>query len=218
MQRLAPLLTALILLLGTGLVHGLLTQRWQKSSALEAALVRLEGLPTEFGQWQSKPEVISRTELTLARAEGAWVRRFSSRRTQQTILVILLCGRTSAMCAHRPENCYPGAGYDLAGSPFNYTLRTTSDAVLGDFWTGRFVKEESVGEQQLRIFWSWLSDGKWQAPSWPRFHFAGKPYLYKLYVLRDAAYRPEKLNDDPAVDFMRQLIPALTRQLAPVEP
>jgi hypothetical protein len=218
MQRLIPLLTALIILLGAGLVHGLWTDRWQKSSVLEAAVARMDGLPSELGDWQSEEVPIPAGDLTLSGAEGAWIRRFTLRHTNHSILVMLLCGRTSAMCAHRPENCYSGAGYDLDAPPRHYGPRTSSGADLGEFWSGRFVKEDAVGEQQLRIFWSWLSNGQWQAPSSPRWHFAGKPYLYKLYVLRDAGYRNEKSDDAPAVDFLRQLIPALTQRLAPVEP
>jgi len=215
MKRTAPLLTALAILLGTGLVHGLWTGRWQKSAVLEAAAGRLDGLPTEFGDWQSEPAEESVEDLPQSGAEKWWVRRFTSRRTQQTVLVILLCGRTSAMVAHRPENCYSGAGYELVGAPGNYVVRSSDGKSLGDFWTGKFVKEESVGSVQLRIFWSWLAGGDWQAPAAPRWTFAGQPYLYKLYVSRDTNFRPEKLEDDPAVDLMRHLVPALTERLAP---
>ena len=49
---------------------------------------------------------------------------------------------------------------------------------LGDFRTGLFVKEDAVGESQLRIFWSWFADNKWQAPTYPRrWTLAGQPYF-----------------------------------------
>ena len=150
----------------------------------------------------------------MAGAQGFWVRRFTSRRTGATMLVMLLCGKTPAMCAHRPENCYSSAGYDLVGVPRTYLLKTTRDHVLGEFLTGRFVKEESVGNHQLRIFWSWYGDGGWRAPDNPRWDFARLPALYKLYVIRETSGRSERLDDDPAVDLMRDLLPVLSRTLS----
>ena len=213
MRRVVPLLAALILLLGAGLVQGVWTRRWQKSAALEAAVARVKALPTEFGDWRSEEQPVPANELALAGAEAAWVRRFTSPRQPKGILVMLLCGRTNAMCAHQPETCYSGAGFDIAAAPLYYTLHASKGAPLGEFWTGSFVKQDPVDGAQLRIFWSWLADGKWQAPSWPRWFFAGKPYLFKLYVVRDVTVRPEKLEDDPAVSFMRQLLPILTEHL-----
>jgi hypothetical protein len=214
MRQLAPLLTAVIILAGAGLVHGLWTQRWQKSYALEAAVARLDELPTVIGDWQSEAQPVSAQELALAGAEGSWVRHFTAPGHAESILVMILCGRTNAMCAHRPENCYGGAGFELTGAPLNYLLRSSGGTPLGEFWTGKFVKEDAIDGVQLRFFWSWLADGQWKAPSWPRYDFAGQPYLYKLYVIRDATVRPEKLDDDPLVPFLRQLIPTLTDRLA----
>ncbi len=190
-------------------------RRWQKSADLKAAADRLHDLPTEFGEWCSRPDEQSVEGLEETRAEGWWIRRFTSRRTRQSVLVMLLCGRAAAMVAHRPENCYSGAGYELEGAPAQYAIRQARGEPLGEFWTGQFVKEEAVGKTQLRIFWSWLAEGTWQAPSAPRWTFRGQPYLYKLYVLRDSTDRPNRLDNDPTVDLLRQLIPRLTERLAP---
>ncbi len=125
MRRVVPLLAALILLLGAGLVQGVWTQRWQKSAALEAAVARVKALPTEFGDWRSEEQPVPANELALAGAEAAWVRRFTSPQQPKGILVMLLCGRTNAMCAHQPETCYAGAGYDIAAAPLFYTVRAS---------------------------------------------------------------------------------------------
>lgn len=213
MTRYVPLLAGLLIVLGTGLVHGIWTQRWQKSTVIDEAAARVLTLPTEIGDWQSEVVDVSAAEMALAGADGWFVRRFTNRRTEQTILVMLLCGRTGYMCVHRPEHCYSAAGYDLVSSPLPYTLKSAQGQELGQFLTGRFVKQDPTGNAQLRIFWTWFGAGRWQAPSSPRWTFAGLPVLYKLYVARDATFRPDRLDDDPAVAFLRQLMPALTAKL-----
>jgi len=213
MTRYVPLLAGLLIVLGTGLVHGVWTQRWQKSTVIDEAVGRTLTLPAEVGDWQSEPMEVSAEEMALAGADGWYVRRFTNRRTEQTIQVMLLCGRTGYMSVHRPEHCYSAAGYTLVASPLPYVLKSDQGKVLGDFLSGRFIKQDPTGNAQLRIFWTWFAAGRWQAPPSPRWTFAGLSVLYKLYVARDATFRPERLDDDPAVAFMRQLLPALTAKL-----
>ena len=67
---------------------------------------------------------------------------------------------------------------------------------------------------QLRIFWTWFGDGTWQAPDSPRLTFAHLPVLYKLYVVRELPPRPERLEQDPSLDLLQQLLPALASVLA----
>src|SRR5208282_643333 len=116
MARVLPLLAALIVIVVSGFVHGRWTQRWEKSAELERAITRLNRIPEIAGNWkaQQAPEVDSE-ELALAGAEGSWIRRFTSS-NNDTVLVVLLVGRAGNMSVHRPESCYPGAGYDQAGS------------------------------------------------------------------------------------------------------
>jgi hypothetical protein len=66
---------------------------------------------------------------------------------------------------------------------------------------------------QLRIFWTWFGDGTWRAPESPRLAFAPLPALYKLYVVRELPPRGERSEDDPSLDLLRRLLPALGRAL-----
>jgi hypothetical protein len=208
-----PFAVGLAVVIAAGLVYGAWTQRWRKSPDLEAAAARLRNLPDAVGRWKGEPVEVDPQELALAGAEGAWVRRFTHERTGATVQVALVCGRPGPISVHRPENCYRGAGFDLAAPPTPYTLRPTPDAPPAAFWTGRFTRPEAGGES-LRVFWSWYADGAWRAPDNPRWEFARQPALYKLYVVRETGGRGDRLDDDPAVEFMRQLVPELSRVLS----
>jgi len=62
---------------------------------------------------------------------------------------------------------------------------------------------------QLRIFWTWFGDGAWQAPDNPRITFAHLPALYKLYVIHELPSRQGRLEQDPSLGLLQQLLPAL---------
>jgi hypothetical protein len=116
------------------------------------------------------------------------------------------------MCVHRPEHCYRGAGYDLLADPIRCTIAGERPA---ECWTTRFRKEEPSGDVTLRIFWAWFDGERWRAPDSPRLAFAHLSALYKLYAIRELPARPERPEQDPTLDLLRQLLPALANALRP---
>jgi hypothetical protein len=216
MTRLLLSLAALLVLTASGFVHGLWTERWQKSRELEDAAARLGHAPADVGDWQGRGDQLDPATLALAGARGSWVRYFTHRGTGEVVTVILLCGRPGPMSVHRPEHCYRCAGYEMVQDAEHCTVGCPPGGPPAAFWTARFQKEEAGGQVQLRIFWSWsAAAGPWQAPDSPRLTFAPLPALYKLYVVRETGPGQERARDDPCIGFLRQLIPELTRALSP---
>jgi len=213
MTRALTFSAGLAVVIATGVVYGAWTQRWQKSADLEARAAKLRDLPDDVGRWKSQPAEIEPDALSMAGAEGWWARQFTDERTGARLLVILLCGRPGPISVHRPETCYADAGYGLVAPPVRYTPRIGADAPPAEFWAGDYRQPE-VGGQRLRIFYSWYGDGAWRAPDNPRWTFARLPALYKLYVIRETDGRGDRLDDDPAADFLRALLPGLSRTLA----
>lgn len=208
----------LLLLVGTALVHGWWTQRWRRMPGLEVAIERLEGVPDRVGKWQAAPVSLPPEFLAQAGAEGDRLQRWTAPGTSTSFQTLLLCGRPGPLSVHRPEHCYPGAGYDLRGARVRYQVRGPDGGTGAEFFTARFVKEDVTGSRTLRIFWSWHDGTSWRAPDYPRWAFAPLPYLYKLYVIREVQHRYETLDDDPSVLFLRQLLPHLSAALAAAEP
>jgi hypothetical protein len=212
MTRILTFAAGLAVVIASGLVHGAWTQRWQTSAALDAAVARLAGLPEQVGRWQASPAGLDQDALDMAGAKGWWVRRFTDERTGSSVLVILLCGRGGPLSVHQPETCYTTAGYTLSAPPVHTAIPSNAGAPA-EFWTGLFKKPEAGG-QELRIFWSWYDGGAWRAADHPRWDFAHLPALYKLYAIRETNGRPERLNDDPAAELLRGLLPEMSRALA----
>ena len=209
-MRTLPLAIGLFVVLTSALVQGVWTQRWQKSADMEAAVRRLNDAPGDLGTWKAERVELDADALTDAGAQGSWVRRYTDTRSGASVLVILLCGRSGKMSVHRPEHCYRGAGYEMMAEPVSCEI---AGAPASRCWTTRFRKEESTGNVQLRIFWTWFGDGVWQAPDSPRLTFAHLPALYKLYAVRELPPRQERLEQDPSLDLLQQLLPVLAETL-----
>jgi hypothetical protein len=211
--RIAPLLVALAVILGAGLLHGVWTERWSPSQELDEAVARLDGLPERFGAWQAQPIDIDAKTLKQAGAAGHWLRRLTHARTGATVTILLLCGRTAQMAVHRPEHCYRGAGYEMS-APAAHQAVNFGDDRSAELWTARFVKDDPAGAGQLRIFWSWFADGTWRAPDSPRLAFAGLPLLFKLYAVRELTGPLQRVEDDPCLDLLRELLPEINKAIS----
>jgi Protein of unknown function (DUF3485) len=210
MVRYVPLLTGLLVVLATGLVHGIWSQRWLGAPAAAAAQ-RLDSCPDhDLGPWHILPvqadDVPPAEELEAAGVERAWGRTYQHRYTHQQVRVLVLAGRTGPLVKHRPEDCYPGAGYELAAQAARVAL-TDGHAL----WSARFNHRDVTGTSQMRIYWAWFAGSTWQAPDNPRWVFARQSSLFKIYAVCDTA---EGAADfDPATDLLRRLTPVLAAVL-----
>ncbi len=212
MTRLLPVTAAVIVLLFSGVVHGLWTDRWSESSDVSAAAARLDALPMKLGDWQG--EALATSERPGGGLAGAVSRRYVHRPTGRSVTIFLGCGRPGPASIHTPDVCYAASGYEGDKKP--YTLPATSAAPGSEFYTSLMRREKASDRTQFRIFWSWSSGQKWEVAENPRFTFFSRPVLYKLYVLRETGAQPGPLEADPCLEFMDLLLPALQRSvLAP---
>jgi hypothetical protein len=214
MSRLVAASVVLSVVLVSAAVAGLWTGRWGNSRALEEAVARLDGVPMSLGDgWDGQPENnMNEREVAVAEIEGYVRRRYVHRRTGAVVSMLLVCGRAGPIAAHAPEVCYAGAGFAKAGATREY------GGEAGSRWRFEvldFRKQDEAAPTLLRVFLAWGQGGAWSAPANPRVAFAGKPYLYKLYVVREMPRAGEPLEEDPAGAFVKELMPTLQEVLFP---
>jgi hypothetical protein len=209
MKRTFPLFAALALLTAGGLVHGLWTERWHRRPDVGQAAERLAGCPVSVGEWQGEEMALDQEELRQARVAGHWARRFTHKRSATTVSAILLCGQAGPMAVHTPEVCYRGAGYELTTPPTKCRVALGPGRPPAEAWGGKFRKFEANVPTYLCVFWTWYGNDGWEAADYPRLKFARARVLYKLYLLRELPSNAERLSDDPCLDFLKQLLPAL---------
>jgi hypothetical protein len=205
MLRLFASLAATALIVATGLVHGYWTDRWAPAVEPKAAAERLGNLPMVIGEWdaidagspgEKVPGVV-----------GSLQRSYTHRVTGATVTLALVCGRPGPVSIHTPDSCYAASGYKVG----EQSLVSVGSKV--DFWTADAVLTKASEEKRLRIFWAWNPGDGWTAPPDARTAFARHPVLHKLYVLRGLNSLAEPVKDDPALDFLRSLLPAMNERL-----
>jgi hypothetical protein len=215
MSRLLPILTAIVLLLGTTVVHGLWTQRWKQSERLEAAAAALGRVPMNVGDWKGKPIAIDAGDAAGSGLTGFVGRRYEHQRTGAVVSIYLVCGRPGQVAVHTPDVCYPGAGYEQTTVYVRQAVPMPPGQVPAETFTAPFAKQETDVPSYLRIFWTWSAGKGWKAEDSPRWAFAGYPVLYKLYALRVLPGTDDALAKDPTLDLLQQLLPALDKTLFP---
>ncbi len=206
MQRYLIIASAGIVLIASGVVHGVWTDRWSEQSDLKAAAASLDKLPMTLGAWHgSAVEMEPDPNSQLA---GQVARRYVHATSGNSVTILLACGRAGAVCTHTPDVCYAGSGYEVE-KPRRYQ----ANIAKAEFWTARFVKERNTGKTHLRIFWAWHGTQSWQVADNPRWTFAGEKVLYKLYVINGLAQADEPTETSASVEFMQELLPALKKDV-----
>jgi hypothetical protein len=208
--RYIPVYTALALVTLSGIVNGFWTDRWVVSQAPAEAAARMRKLPREAGDWKAVD--LPADEPQDEPIAGTLYRRYVNRSTGAVVNLALVCGLPGPVSIHTPDVCYRASGFEVA-SPAPYKVAGGPKQPAARFWTSDLHKKKAAEEIHQRIFWSWSAGGPWKTPADPRREFAGRPVLFKLYLVRPLHSPNEPLADDPCADLLKELLPQLRRTL-----
>jgi hypothetical protein len=211
MLKIVPAGTALLLVVLSGVVQGLWTDRWQHGDVPRLWAERVGDVPLTLGDWNGQSLALDDRAVQIAELDGYVQRRYVHRQTGQEVLMSLVCGRPGPIGAHTPDVCFQGNGYEIVQAPTRFEVPAAQSAL----WLTRFRRPDDLTAPQVRVFWAWTTTGAWQAVAYPRLEFARAPALYKLYVWRTLRRPDEPLDRDPAVSFLRLLLPELRQALFP---
>jgi hypothetical protein len=198
---------AALALVGSGVVHGLWTDRWARAAA-PTDLDRLNEVPLGLGEWQGQA---IESHKPSPDAVVYLYRRYTNR-AGETVTVALVGGRPGPISIHDPKACYGSSGYKVAQGA-TYPVPPEARGSAGEFRTAQFLKTRASETAHLRIYWAWNAGAAWETPRDPRTTFAGLPFLYKLYFIRDMPSPDQPDKDDPCVDLMRTLLPELQKAM-----
>jgi hypothetical protein len=208
MKRWIAVLTTCVSLLACGLVHGLWTERWVKSTEPAEAAARMENLPLELGDWQGTPIEV-KPEDAAPGVAGNLQRRYVHRGSGTTVTIVLVCGRPGPVSIHTPEACYDAAGYTL-----DTKQKVLLESPPASFWRADAYRVKATEETHLRMYWGWNAGKGWMAADDSRLQFARYPVLYKLYVLRELnALGEPRTGREACEEFLQVLLPALEKTL-----
>lgn len=209
MNRLLPLGAALGLVVATGVVHGLASNRW-KAVDPGPATGDVASLPRTVGLWVGRDMELDSRQLARGGIQAACARRYDRRTKGSSVQVLLVYGPSGPITVHTPDICYPGVGYEIVGALAAQRVTTGEPA---EFRAVRVRKCEPGRVTYLRILWAWNVGNGWEAPDYPGLAFAQTPSLYKLYLVQELSAPDEPLLNDDCADFLREFLPGLNSVL-----
>src|ERR1019366_10737758 len=100
MQRILVIASAGAVLIASGVVHGVWTDRWSDRGDLVETANRLDQLPMTVGAWHGTPVEIEKDPNSgLA---GMISRRYVHANNGKAVTLFLAVGRAGAVCTHTP--------------------------------------------------------------------------------------------------------------------
>ncbi|MFN0196766.1 MAG: exosortase-associated EpsI family protein [Planctomycetaceae bacterium] len=214
MKQTVTLAAAVTILVLSGVVHGLMADRWGLPDRVIKAADRVSNVPSTIGDWSSQDVEVSSETKKVAGAQAILSRIYTHRPTGSAINILIVCGRPGPVSEHPPTICFTSAGFNLTQIQQKHIVTDQNKEEIGEFWMGDFTKTSGLVPESMRTFWGWSSNGTWEASDNPRLQYAPSAYLYKLYVSRALIRTGEPVNDnDLAIQFMRMLLPELKRTL-----
>src|SRR5262249_54035624 len=106
MRRWWLLLFALLLVVGSGVVYGLCSERWSPSPHVQIAASRLGKVPMTIDDWQGTDLASNLPEKFRSDFPGILERRYVQQGTQNEITLAIVCGRPGPVSVHTPDVCY----------------------------------------------------------------------------------------------------------------
>ena len=200
---------------GGALQQGRITDRWgdEVSTRLATFTSRFEGVPTQIGGWTSTDTTVDPAQFKASHCHG-YVSRVYENAKGDKVNVFLVSGKALHVTQHSPDWCYVAAGYEMRRDPSVYGFEVEG-VPRPEFLNADFQKVTSTATTKLRILWSYSEDGNWSASKLATYAFAGKPALYKVYLITDLVDAP--LADDATVAFAKEFLPAINPILFPAE-
>ncbi len=213
MLRIISAIVAAVLLIGSGIVHGLWTGRWVADTEIQKALAKIREAPTSVGDWKGEPVELDARSLQIGGIDGYMMRRYENQKTKNSVLVLMVCGKPGYIAVHTPEVCYRGAGYRQAGPDKGLDVPIAAEQAPAHFKVTTVHKEAFEASSTLKIVWAWNAGRGWEVPRFPRLAFARNPVLYKLYLVREVSHDRADMEQDPSEALMKLLLPELDRVL-----
>lgn len=190
----------------SGVLRGMVDQRWGMDESSNEAAVRVEGLPEQLGHWKAvHVDELDDEAKKMLRCVGNTVRNYVHEQTQESVSLVLMVGPAGPLAIHTPEVCYGSANFTTAEKRQQRLIKD----VNGDEHPFSVItfEENKMGKRLLRVYYAWNKAGDWKAPASPRTSFAGVPMLYKLQLATNSI--DESTNMDAAEKFLIENLSAL---------
>lgn len=210
-RRFALTLAVFALTIPATYYSGVALLRWGEPSDLSQHLAALHRVPGQVGQWRFVAEgtPLSQAVVEQLQLRGHLHRVYEHPATGQRVSLLLLLGPAGPLVRHPPEICYESSANSLLGS---HSLTVDVDGTPQQLRLLAY-RSESMIDGDFLVAYGFGADREWDCPASPRRVYGGRPILYKLQVLTDAAAEASVTDPEGLRDFLRHMLSALNAAL-----
>lgn len=172
----------------------------------------LKMLPMSLGPWRvpgEREEDLDPEIKQVTRTIDFVKRHYVNEQTGVGVDILILYGSVSI--AHKPEICYPGAGFTLVENPRRRTLPVAGGAAT--FLSLIFAKGEGGAVEKQEVLYSLRVGSKWTVDlDFKRLERV--PSLYKVQLSRRVGPGERLENAGPCVSFLDAMLPELENRIS----
>jgi hypothetical protein len=194
---------------GSGVLQGMLSNRWGPSDTLRQAGAKIEALPQKFAAWEmKKTEEMGEDAYNQLQPAGYIQRLYVNRDSGTAVRVTVMVGRCGPIAVHTPEICYGSRDHQQQGPRQSITVPCATGGEE-TVWKTTF-RMKGIDAQVMNIYYGWSPGDHWMAAEHPRFAYATTPLLYKIQLAS------QWFNDqatDPGLLFLSDFLPVLQKHL-----
>lgn len=216
-----PLVLAVVLIGVTTVVEGVFFKDRWGAPGVEAAELgkRFANVPKKIGDWTGVDTPVEEEVQERSGAVNFVSRHYTNSENNLSVDLWLIIGHSRDIIRHTPDICYASSGFHQDGSILRHTVRY-GDGKEGRFFTSKFLKENELVRQIVRVFWAWNHPDSmvWDAPDKARYHYGmATRTLYKVYFTSRLTSDEDTVDKNPAAEFAALILPAIDAALFPEE-
>lgn len=224
MMRQVPIILGVLALIGLTVAEARISGRFQDSNMTEEQFVALlKNVPEDIGDWHGVDLPVEEQVKKTSGARGYVSRSYKNSITGEVVTIWLIVGHAKDVMRHTPDVCYPSSGFTTRAPENSLQSFVFDGKNMGDFYTNTFVKEDGMGRQLVRVFWSWFKPNdegivEWKAPKIVRLEFGNARSLFKLYFTSNMHDYRETTEESSCMKFAKEFLPVLDMALTTAEP
>jgi hypothetical protein len=172
----------------------------------------LAEIPLTLGHWTGVKTEMDERLVAATGSHDLITRHYTDSDTGVGIDVIILFGPSSDIFIHKPELCYPKAGFTSHAESVERTLNC--DGIETALRSVAYTKGEAGSRDIQDIYYTWRYNGRWTPNVGSPKQLERIPGMYKVQIARKLLPKESRADDrDPCESFLKVLIPDLESRI-----
>jgi hypothetical protein len=185
----------------------------------------LKDLPQTLGEWRAQDGGETSLDPRIARIAGSSdhvIRTYTNVTTGQSLSVLILFGPAQIVYAHRPEVCYPSAGYQPVAETLTRPIPNGSGPPA-EFFAQVYSRPRERQRTTQEVYFSFRHGNRW-SPDPGQFWkaFRHHPSMFKVQIQRlltgSELSTARREQDNPTEQFLALLLPQIERRADQASP